>query len=260
MLNSCEESVTNVELPYVEQLVIRAVLEPGLPVSRVEVQKTLHPLERYDRYKALVSDAILVISDGINNYTLNYAGEEYYNDELVIQSGKTYTLRAEWKGKTATSKTTVPEPVEIDEIKYEIIEHSSPYDDYKYKTISIYTEFVPNPNYVYQVGFLDDTKWLNYGYEIYNYNNRNENGKIKAKFIELSYEEGMTEANIRELIEYYQYLIFAYDMPFYGYFNTRDNGHSNSGIFGSDGLNVQWNIYGDGIGLFIGRATTTKKF
>ncbi len=259
-LNSCEETVSDVELPYLEQLVIRAVISPGLIINSVSVERTLPPLEEYIKENAIVRDAKLTISDGTNDYELSFDGEYYGNEDIFVEVGKTYYLRAEWKGKIATSQTTVPEPIEMDEINYEIVESEYEYENFRYKEVFVYGEFTPKPGAVYQPGYYDEGKRPNYGWDIYSYNNRNSAGKIRTELLRFSYDETMGEEFIKNYIKEYIFMLYSYDEQYYSYYNSRHNGSSNSGIFGSDGLNVEWNIHGNGIGLFIGQASTMKKY
>jgi hypothetical protein len=259
-LNSCEETVSDVTLPYVEQLVIRAIISPGQGINSVSVERTLPPLEKYIKDNAMVKDAKLTISNGTNDYELTFDGEYYGNEDIFVEVGKTFYLRAEWKGKIATAQTTIPEPVEIDEISYEIVEHKYEYDNFKYKEVYVYGEFTPKPGAVYQTSFFDKFKRLNYGWDIYSYNNRNSAGKIRTELFRFSYDETMSEEFIKNHIKEYVFLLSSFDEQYYSYYNSRHNGSSNSGIFGSDGLNVQWNVQGNGIGLFIGHSLTTKRY
>ncbi|MBS3999408.1 MAG: hypothetical protein KGZ71_02880 [Desulfobulbaceae bacterium] len=259
-LNSCEETVSDVTLPYVEQLVIRAVIGPGQGIKYITVERTLPPLEEYVKDNAIVSDAKLTISDGTNDYELTYDGAYYGNDDILVEVGKTYYLRAEWKGKIATAQTTIPERVELDDIYYEIVESEYEYENFKYKEVIVYSEFAPKPGAVYQTAYFDQGKSLFYSYDIYSYNNRNSEGKIRSEFLRFSYDVSMSEEFIENYIKEYIFFLYSYDEQYYSYFNSRHNGSSNSGIFGSDGLNVQWNVHGNGIGLFIGQASTMKRY
>ncbi|MPN47414.1 hypothetical protein SDC9_195016 [bioreactor metagenome] len=47
------------------------------------------------------------------------------------------------------------------------------------------------------------------------------------------------------------FFIIGFDTPLWNYALTRNNGNTNSDLFGSN-LNIDWNVKEDGIGLFIG--------
>ena len=259
-LNSCEETVSDVELPYLEQLVIRAVIGPGQGINSIRVERTLPPLEEYIQENAIVRDAKLTISDGTNDYELSFDGEYYGNEDIFVEVGKTYYLRAEWKGKVATSQTTIPEPVEMDDIYYEIVESEYEYENFKYKEVFVYGEFTPKPGAVYQTSYNSESLQLRFDFDIYSYNNRNSAGKIRTVLLRFSYDETMGEEFIKNYLKDYEFLLYSYDEQYYSYFNSKHNGNSNSGIFGSEGLNIQWNVHGNGIGLFIGHSSTMKRY
>ena len=56
-------------------------------------------------------------------------------------------------------------------------------------------------------------------------------------------------------------IIHSYDQPFYNFFITRGSnapGYDDL-LFRQTGGPISWNVSGDGIGMFIGHATTTKR-
>lgn len=259
LLTGCEQVVTDVKLPYKEQLVIRAILEAGKPVNDIQVQRTLHPLDNYDYDRALVTDAELIISDGTNEYPLNFFNNLYRNDNLIIEAGKQYSLTAKWKGKTATATTIIPQAVETDSIQYEILDYTDSDDPYYYdKYVSVYTYFIPKTGSVYLSRTYDINGYYLWNWDdiIYQFKDRDAKGRIKITFRGIEYFPDMTDKQIRDEINQYNFAVLSYDEPYLNYHNTRNNGSSDGGIFGNNGLNVMWNIKGDGIGLFIGSNRT----
>ncbi len=259
LLSSCEQTVSNVELPYKEQLVIRAVLEAGEKVSEFHVSRTLHPLDEYNEDKALVKDAVITISDGNKNYTLTFQDKFYVNEDLIIEAGKTYHMTAKWKNKKARSRTTIPEPTEIEEITY--VKHLIDYGDYRDSMYVLSATITPKPGSVYKFGYhaVERPDYLRLNHDVYTHNNGNSQGKVKANlfiFNPLSDDEQVVQNYIRS----YTYYLYAFDEPYLNYHNTSHQGESNSNIFGSEGLNVIWNVEGDAIGLFIGMTRTTYRF
>jgi len=251
MCSSCEQIVSDVSLPYKEQLVIRAIIQPGLHLQDFTLTRTLHPLDDYNKEKALVKDAAITISDGTNNYTLTYDGKNYVNDQILFEAGKTYSMTAQWKNLKATSKTTIPQTIEIEEITYE--KQINNYGYYIDTSYVIYGIFTPQPGVVYKTAYheLERPKYLRYSWEIYTYNNRNAQGKVKAYIVSIGAGD-KDDTYIQNYIRQLAIHLFAYDEPFLNYHNTRHHGESDIGFFGSEGLNILWNIEGDGIGLFIG--------
>lgn len=259
LLSSCDQTVSNVELPYKEQLVIRAVLKTGEKVNEFHISRTLHPLDNYSEEKALVKDAVVSISDGTKDYPLTFQGKFYVNDDLVIESGKTYFMTAEWNNKKATARTTIPEPIEIEEITY----HKQFYD-YSYYKDTMYivsATFTPKSKTVYKTGYheVDRPNYLRINYDVFTFNQRNADGKVKAQIFSLS-QFSIDEKEVQDYIRKHTYYLYAFDEPYLKYHNTSHQGESDNSIFGSEGLNIIWNVEGDGIGLFIGMTLTTFRF
>lgn len=259
VLFSCEETVTNVELPYVEQLVISCVLENGDLVDSLRLERTLPPLEYYNEEKALVKDAKVKITDGEQNYELLYEDGYYRSNDLVAQAGKTYSLSIEWKGKKATAFTFVPYPVEIPEIEWEINKKTDTWSEWF--EINIFSMIKPVKNVVFNSGYAKYSHEFN-SYDFYNISREidvNSAGFCKVSFFNGYFGEPMDTNKVKQFFKDYVYVLCSYDAQFYPYFITRYNGQSGDEIFGGNSNNIQWNIKGDGIGLFLGRSTTYKK-
>lgn len=260
LLSSCEQTVTGVELPYKEQLVISCILENGKPLSGVSVEKTLPPLENYSKEKAMVSDAEIKISDGQQDFFLSYRDGFYYSNELIPQSGKTYTLTAKWKNKRATATTTVPVAPTLGDPVYITKEVHYLWGG---PSVEVYCTFriEPEENSAYIGGILGGfMPQIHYSDRIYRYQDKDEAGNIYPVFYFDYYpKEDFDLQYIKNIMKNRTTVVSAFDKQFYNYYVTRWNGESSDAIFGSSGLNVQWNIKGDGIGLFIGRADATKK-
>jgi hypothetical protein len=97
-LNSCEETVSNIELPYEEKLVIRGILTAGDTINNIAVTRTLPPLEEATYENSLVSDAVLEISEDFEGetkiYKLNFLSTYKYGlNNLIAKEGANYTLK-----------------------------------------------------------------------------------------------------------------------------------------------------------------------
>jgi hypothetical protein len=253
LLSGCEQTVENPELPYKEQLVIRAVLEAGKPVDNIEITRTLPLLESYSIDKALVKDANAVIKVGDTTYTLifdNYS-EKYKCESLIPEVGKKYFLEVKSKNITATAWTIIPEQVEPDKFSYkrQFIETNNGEWSDKFWEYRIFAEYKPQvgASYLSASGYDNDI-YRNYSYEIKRSKDTMSNGKISQEIF--SYTTYDT-SNFEYDIKYYWCSIDAFDSQFYYYYITRWEGNSGDDIFGTTGLNVRGNIIG-GIGVFIG--------
>jgi len=69
-----------------------------------------------------VDDAAVVIRTGNETYTMQNVGEGMYtNSSLIGESGKTYFLEIQYKGKTILAESTIPNFVKIDSLYYQTI-------------------------------------------------------------------------------------------------------------------------------------------
>jgi len=253
----CEQTVDNPDLPYEEQLVIRAVLEAGKNVDDIEITKTLPPLETFTHGKALIEDAEVIIkSDGISD-TLSYnrVSQRYYSNDLVPVSGKKYSLEVKYKNLKATAITLVPETVEIDSFYYRKIEEDR-WEGEIYWSYIVYAEFIPKSDDVFLGGssYINDP-YINYYYDIKRSRDILQNGKISLPF--MYFYPNDTNKIGQELRNFNAHII-SFDQAYYNYFITRWEGGGGDDIFGTSGVNVRGNIKG-GIGLFIGMSSTEKR-
>ncbi len=262
LFNSCEETIVNPDLPYIEQLVIRAVLESGKPVTGVTISRTLPPLTEYTVDSAVVSNAEAIITYNGNEYKLSYdnSSKSYYNNALVPVTGGHYKLRVNWKGLSATGETTVPDSVSISSFSFKSVFLES--DDYNsYYDYYLDVCFSPGKSGVFIGSINKNRQYYNYEDYCYRLSDTLKNGSIILPlYIDYFYYNFLSDTNeIKKNLSKYYAFIYSYDTPYYDYFLTRYEGGETSGdIFGLSGINVRGNIKG-GIGLFIGKATTYRK-
>ncbi|MBX3043214.1 MAG: DUF4249 family protein [Candidatus Kapabacteria bacterium] len=260
-INSCEETITGVSLPYKEQIVVRGVIEPNGKFEGIHLTRTLNPLDEYDYNKALVSDAeVNIISDN-QSYKLNFNGDVYNNNDIQFLAGKQYQLDVKWKNHNPRASTFIPEQMENVELQYDT---TTIYYDFEIrfseKVIEVFAYIDAKPKNVYITGFLERGFEYFRDFSIYNYNQRDKDGKLKVVFAHFGFSDGMNNYDaIIRMIKNYEYFIDSYDEQYLNYYNTRYNGSMSGGIFGNEGLNIQWNVKG-GLGLFIGRNRTIFKF
>jgi hypothetical protein len=262
-------------LPYEEKIVIRGVLKPGKPVQyedAIQISRTLPPLEAFTAEKAVLRDAEAVITSDGNQYILDFhptavSGGYYENNELIIEAGKTYTLTVKWRGKTAFATTYVPEEPVYQELKLD-------YEKRKYYPNNVPTVFdypivktliTPRPNECYSItaNLVEKRDTISGGTNIGQFEEvcRSEETN-SAGFVPVrtdvpasTYGRSGGEPLLRQGDSVFVQ-VFAFDKAFYDYFLTRGN-NNNDGFF-SNPSNVQWNVKGDGIGMFIG-LTGTKE-
>lgn len=245
---ACEEIVDDPgALPYHEKLVIRGVLEEGRSLDSISVTRTLPPLERYSDEKAIVRNAlVLVRHNGQTDTLTDHGNSRYFKPGIAIHSGDIFELTVEWNGKRATAVTTIPQiPVVLsaERILPDTYEYSSGYleatitprSTEAYTATSLYRYPPPNQNIIMST---------NYPYQV-----KRPTGDEPVLTIRSYSYWGDISGD-----EYI--IVHAYDAPFYDYYTTF--GQNSEELFGVSGQQVQWNVHGDGIGMFIGRARSKE--
>lgn len=262
MLYSCEEIVENPSLPYKEQLVIRAVLESGKPVSGVRISRTLPPLEEYDSEKALIQDADVNIESNGKIYKLDFDNHSgtYYCDELIPAIGMKYALKVTRGNLHASAVTTIPDNVNIESFLLKIKKADNNYSE-MYWDFIIESVFKPKTGAVYTGYFFSyDDNGNHYVDFAYKTSDTLKNGRLFYPISSFGYDSNLDSTLFKENINNYdnKCRIDSWDAPFYDYFITRYQGNSDDDIFGTSGINIKGNIVG-GIGVFIGKTSTVKK-
>ena len=260
---SCTTDVTDVTLPYNEQLVIQCLLQPDSLIT-LNITKTLPPLDDYDISKATITNALATITVDNKTYNFVYKGGYYYCNDIVPKSGKSYILEVIWNGKRATARTKVPFPLQIIGFEKNIL--SSYYDDYYKETYYelAFQAVVSLPKDVtcvgaYQYSFINDN--ARYYFESYGqsraYKNTTNQDIIPTNInfsSEYTSDLNYTDTSKIAIVE-------TYDLPFYDYITTVKLHHyDDDNPFGFSGNNPKWNIQGDGIGYFFGMAYSKKHF
>lgn len=152
-LLGCEEEITP-DLPRAEEkLVVEGVIEQDLPpyVMLTKNASYFDPVDMNTLNELFIKDAIVTVSDGdvvdtllfidtldidfvleqLEQFNLNISLDDidfgieeslplnmYIGTNLLGEVGKKYDLKVQMDGKTYTSTTTIPEPVEVDSIRY----------------------------------------------------------------------------------------------------------------------------------------------
>ncbi|MCU0425118.1 MAG: DUF4249 family protein [Candidatus Kapabacteria bacterium] len=129
ILQSCmPTTVTGVEIPHEEKIVIYASLVAGQPLNNIQITRTLPPLDTFNVELSRIENAAATITvDGASfplrlqprvaprtlidslNFSLSNQPSLYEVSGLTIQAGKTYSIQVSWNGKQATASTRVPE-------------------------------------------------------------------------------------------------------------------------------------------------------
>lgn len=128
LILSCDREVQDITPPEIQpELVVFSFLSPEDSMVKVEVSMS-KPVYGYNRRQGnnpFVNDAVVTIkNDGGFSATLTYVdtAEAYFISRALypIEAGRTYTVSASARGKTAYGSCTVPkDTVPLTEITYE---------------------------------------------------------------------------------------------------------------------------------------------
>ncbi len=261
IFTSCEQ-VVDVELPYVEQLAVRGIIEEGEPITDLYISKTLHPLENYDymdESNYYVSDAQVSLEVNGEVFQCNYNKESKYEcPGYIPKAGDKIKLNAKWNSKEVTAETVIPDSIDV--VKYEYDIYKTPYDD-DGENLRIYAYLKPQDGYAYAGTWKynqDNYDYASYRYPLVRSTLTNSEGLIKVKcFDESNWIINFGEfKDWNELLEYIEIKIIIYDEAVYDFYTNSDDYYDDDFLFGSSGQNPDWNVEGDGFGIFVGKNTT----
>jgi hypothetical protein len=259
-ITGCEEAI-DPDNPFVERLVVNSTLTAGDTSIRVSFSKTL-PLDRPAvREQGWLDDLSAVIVSGRDAGTvrlpLRYSGDSgiYVATGFGSLIPGYYRLEAEWHGLRVVAETTVPRPVPIEEAR--IISRPDPYGrEDSSRTFDV--RFRPLDDNVYRlsyrrkdIGGRDGITIPGHGM-IARRKDTSEAGEIVLAYDAYLYDPV-------EQIEESEAVLHTIDAPYYDFFQTyylRDEG---DGPFSTGSDLTRWNVQGDGIGMFIGQAISTKR-
>lgn len=250
LITSCEQPIEEEEFPYEMKLVVRGVLEHNKLINDIYIGRTLPVSLPYSEEFAVVTDAVgTILVDNIS-YPLRHIGKGIYStDSLFGKRGKEYTLLLRWENKSAYAITKIPVIGNISSayVAQKVIDGENKF--YFESTLSTIS------NEVYSATWA----LLNSGGVILSEAKEFEsvikpissNDIIKVPTVPVP-------ANILNSGGTLAIRLYVFDNAFYNYFISQGSNLVSDAIFGQPGSNIRWNIIGDGIGMFIGKADTLK--
>jgi hypothetical protein len=241
-LTACDDVTSLDDLPYVERLVVAGVVESGTSVE-VFFSRTMPPNEVFQPDQAALADVSGAFEVGGTSYPLLHVGSGVYRATgLSLSPGHTCRLKAAWNGREISATTVIPPPPIVDSAVAVV---NAPAGGAT--TLRAYLKGRAGECYglTYQLNFPSGSATGGY-------------------FTTMS--RAVTDGAREVLEEPYSYspgsadtvyaVVHGYDGPFYDYFISRGGntiGHDDLLFAASTGY-VNWNVEGDGIGLFIGHA------
>jgi hypothetical protein len=276
-LAACEQVVDPVGIPYVERIVVRGIVETGRVIDSIQIMRTLPINEVYSIEKAAIKNAVVTVRSGSGAVgEFQYIGAGRYGqrgagDKLVAVAGETYTLNVEWpdKGKRVTATTVAPAPVSIDSLGLVAL----PMNEWGGVDTVLEATFAPQGNQVYGIthktlverGNPNDPSdryyyeaSLSYSTErIARRRDTSDDGRIRLRTRYPVWYGGDGAGGKGDTLFA---VLYTFDPQFYDYYQTFNSSQDfEGGPFSSGGETIAWNVSGDGIGMFIGRARVERR-
>jgi len=248
LLSSCKDNtVVDNDLGYQEQLIVRSILTAGDSIT-VYFGRSLPLQQAFDSSKANLENVFAYITHNNKNDTMHYIGNGIYQcKSLIAQNGESYSLFAKWNNHIVHSKTSVPFTATFQNAKLDTVIVNNDISCIIQGVLTPRTGAVygatwsiisSNPSFV-----LEDSVISNLARE----QDKDLLGNLLIS----------TRSMPIELVRKWRSNLFirvhAFDEQIYNFFITQDANNASDNIFGNTGINLRWNVTGDGIGMFIGR-------
>jgi hypothetical protein len=238
-LVSCDESGLN-DFPYIERMVVAAVLDAGtdsvLPVSEV-----------YTPENSVLSGVTGRVMHGAEAFPLVQIVPGIYQAQgLRVDAGETYELEAEWQGKSVRATTRVPFPPSV-------IASTADLDSTGDGRLTLTTVVgAASPEVYGQTWSTRGPSGSDSGgvfTSIQRFEDADANGNVSVSEV---YHLSVAPTDTLYAV------VYAFDRSFYDWFISRGGnipGYDDL-LFRQVGGSVTWNVEGDGIGMFLGRASS----
>lgn len=246
---SCEQTVSNIELPYIEQIVVFANLQAGEPVKGISIRKTLPPLEKLDLDKMLISDAEVSIFRGEDVFTCEFDAKtkKYVCPDLIPQVSDKLKLEVKWKDKRVYSQTVVPPKPEIIDYIYNVINNGN--DPWSSKEVSVMVIVKLADDWAYRA-YESVNSAHTYGY--YDYSDVYVLASVaKDSIAYINFMNRYAYENPEDFTVDTYAVVMIIDYAYYDYYRSSENDFSGDFFFGTSGVNADWNVKGDGFGVFV---------
>jgi hypothetical protein len=257
--DGCETDLGSENLPYIEKIVVRGVLQEGHTLDSIFVGKTLSYRKNYNYSSFTSTDGILTdaaVTVTCNNvaYPLLYSPTGFYSSSAapIIISGNTYTLHVEWNGKIAEAVTTIPYSPSVGAVTVTQKDISTSYQNQVEYTYSGTVHSQKN-NAIYTTAYSVDTSTNSY----YGYGQSGVFLCSSDSIVGTAFSQQLTVWDYSGRTNKLFITVQAYDSPFYAYYLTFSE-YSSDDYF-SNPSPTAWNVTGDGIGMFIGTSAVVVK-
>ncbi|MCU0426176.1 MAG: DUF4249 domain-containing protein [Candidatus Kapabacteria bacterium] len=259
VLTSCTSAPQVVELPYVEQLVVSAILTAGDTVRNIHVMRSAPASGKIEYAAQGLPDArVTLLLNGspvvvrrqrtlpqVNTQGLSPEQRTFFEAPgVVIQSGQRYSITVEWSGKRISASTVIPSAPDV--VSYRILDDLS---------------FVP-PRRTLQavVRPASNTAYSIIGETIITSNRPN--SSLSNSLTE-SLPVVRNQVTNSDTLQIRTNLNFGFQQDTVRYFGrvvSYDPAYSLY-LQSIQGVNpfARWNVQGDGVGIFVGAALSERR-
>ncbi|MGE5436755.1 MAG: DUF4249 family protein [Syntrophothermus sp.] len=244
---SCEQPLSEEEFPYEAKLVIRGIIEDGKPIKDIYIGRIMPVGVPYSKEFTQIKDASAVIVYKDSLYTLKHISEGLYSSNLIAHKGEKYTLLVNWNDKFATADTYVPVPGNITDMQ---MVQSAGNNPYSYLNVTIQANGKECYGAYWFIKASNGTI-LSQSFKINEITVAEKNIPI-AKVPTDTIPKGLTSS-------IFSARVVVFDGVVYDYFKTQNSTLLTDNVFGQAGINVNWNVKGDGIGMFVGKAEVVSQ-
>jgi len=249
----CETPVYDADVQFVERLVINGSITPGQTISGIYVGKTLPVTSTPNPSNAEIHDAVATIAVDGQAYPLYHEGGGLYGTSAVTAvPGKTYNLAVAWNGLRATAETVAPFMPDTT---------LTTFTRTGIQSVVVNALLTPHPDEVY--GMKYDHGYRPTMFSDIEHDYSGPEGLVRATDLAADGMVHLSSSTVylspNESSDTLWVTISALDGQFYKYYySSGTTSDIENVILGVPPASRDWNISGDGIGLFIGIASVTK--
>jgi hypothetical protein len=273
LLHACFTPIADpVELPYDEKLVIRGIIVVGEQLNEIQISRTLPPLDTFSYQKIFIANAKASITvDGqvlpmelqpLPTTASAIVRSLYRVPNVRVQAGKTYSLNVEWtspSGKTliAKAQTLTPQPPLVDSVR---VIASFPFNSQTQRSDTVFSteafvQFRPNESIRAGTVLLNavgqNVSSRGFGENVFAV--QSSSGTLRSN----NWTFPASSAQVLSGTLRSRAIIETYDTDYNKYYQTRNRSGQPSPL-NPGGPNIDWNVTGDGIGMFIGMAQVQR--
>jgi hypothetical protein len=257
---------------FQEKIVIFGLLSVGDTLQNIQIAHTIPVSEEPTDAKTAVKNAVvtLTVEDKIYPMLLQpqqirrdriSSGEKderslYMCPQLVTKAGTRYSIEVRWNNKIATAETVTPQPSSLVSHRFYLRPRGN------FQEMVLEGTIQPRPRSVYFLNQRHSRERGKFGAPEDFFGNvgepiRNEDARanlaVFQSYIPLAFNQQLWDSLFVYTSEA---SIYVYDAPMWEYYtSTRQRSADIISIPRTQ--NPAWNVQGDGIGMFIGVATTT---